>query len=327
LREQSFPDYSLKGHAPQNRNSPLQPRQQRAGSGHVNNLNNRRNIARYVLAVALTVVGLAVGYVIFGVDGPGDNKRLTVPGAVAPSATPTPAQYTDQLLFTFTIPADQLPRGEGIGAGLAYSSIPSGNHSSWKPTCCDGVLIQHVIAGSYTVIAQSIITVARANGMIEEIPAREEVTLGAGDTLISRNEVEYEAINRGEIPVRLLHWVGIEKGNFNGHYLPGWVNGAVDGQAFPENVYGPATLRLHRIELLGKASFPAPAAGTLVYAISQDENAAGTPIAGRIVKLGDGELVSVGDEPGVAYLLTFDQDAIENGSPVAATLTPSANSI
>jgi hypothetical protein len=277
-----------------------------------------------IAAAALLLVGLGIGYVVFGSGFSGDESRTTIPAAVEPAATPSPAPFTEESLLEITIPAAALPQGEGIAAGLAIFTIPPGNRSTWLPYCCDGPLIEYVISGTYTVRAQDPIEVVRSDGMVEEIPAGAEATLEPGDSLLSRNETLVEDANTGDSPVELLSWVVIEQGNsFNGHQLPGWASGAPDAQFQIDLSPAPATLRIKRIEMIGEAIVSAPAdGGMLWFAVPAPVNAAGTPTSERIAKLSNGELINASKETNVAYLLTFEQVASAAGSPIAGSPTP-----
>jgi hypothetical protein len=276
------------------------------------------------IAAVLLLIGVGIGYLAFGPGWPGDELRTTIPAAVAPAATPSPAPYTEESLLTITLPAEALPGGDAIGAGLIHVTIPVGNRSTWVPTCCPGPYVDYVIVGSYTVRADAPIQVVRDDGSAEDIPAGTEVTLGAGDALISRNEVGIEGANTGSGPVELLGWLLVETtSSFGGHYLPGWVSYSSDVQLPLLLSPSPATLHVRRIELTGEASFPAPADGTLVFVVSPPVNAAGTPTTvSRVVKRSDGELVNVGKETGVVYLVTLEQVAPPDGSPISGTPTP-----
>jgi hypothetical protein len=139
----------------------------------------------------------------------GEDRHTGGPAIYAP-ATPSPEATPDDTVLHLTLPATALPTGDTLGAGLAVFTIAPGTRSSWDQTCCPGVLVEHVVAGQYSVRAEAAITIVRADQTVEAIPARTEVVLNPGDSLISRDEVAVEAANTGTEPVTLLSWLLIQ---------------------------------------------------------------------------------------------------------------------
>ena len=175
----------------------------------------RARFVPFAAAAVLILLIAAAGYFAFGRDG--GNPRMAIPGVVA-SPSPEPP---DPTVLTVTIPAEELPSSDSVSSGLAYVTVPVGNRSRWDAYCCPGPMVEYVVEGSYSVVAEAPVRVVRANGTVEEIPAGTEVTLAAGDALVSRNETAVEAWNGGTEPVLLLNWVYIDDTGFQGHSLPG----------------------------------------------------------------------------------------------------------
>ena len=288
---------------------------------------------RFLLLVPL-LVALLVGPAAVGRGGPTALAQGGTPSAEdgAPG-TPAPAVAAEETLLEVTLPADALPRGAGVVAGLAHFTVPPGTRSAWlgsrPPACCPGPLVEYVLAGSYTVRAEAAIRVVRADGTAAEAPAGATVVLGAGDGLVSRNETAVEAANAGAAPVELLGWALIDDptASFGGHYLGGWSVHAVDVRSGEEGPFGvrvptgAAAVRLQRIELAPGAAVPPPPAGTR-FAVTLPENAAGTPVAASLAKRSDGTFVNAGGEILTLYALTLEPTDAGPGTPGAATPTP-----
>lgn len=270
-----------------------------------------------VAAILLAIAGVAIGLFWTRADSP----QKSIPAAIPASPTAEPAPVTMETLLQFTLPLDELPKGEGISSGLAHFTIPPGTRSTWESYCCDGPMIEFVMEGLYTVRAESSITVVRAGGSIEEISSGTEVTLGPGDSLISRNEVKVEAANNGTEPVELLNWVLIENGNFGGHSLPGWVSHAADVQGPITEFAGPLTVTLQQYTLLPRATLTF-ADDTLYFAVPAPENEDGTPSAGTFARMANGSSQNVGTRTLRVYVLTWEQAVPADGSPIAASPTP-----
>ena len=126
-------------------------------------------------------------------------------------ATPSPETTPGDTVLELTFPVDALPTGDGVSAGLGYFSIPPGNSSTWISKCCRGPLIEYVVSGQYTVTVAAAIEVFRADGTVEQIPANTVATLGPGDSLLSRNETEAQAVNNGMEPVDIVQWTFVDE--------------------------------------------------------------------------------------------------------------------
>jgi hypothetical protein len=280
---------------------------------------NVRGAPRTVLILAATIL-LALG-VALAID----ILREPNPDHGGGPAIHAPATPTPETVLEITLPATALPTGDGVGAGLAVFTIAPGTRSTWDQTCCPGVLVEYVLSGQYTVRSQAAITVVRASGAAEEVPARTEVVLNPGDSLISRDEVGVEAANTGTEPVALLSWLLITgDGTFNsrvqlpmwdqfgpqftGHKLPGWVEGLPGDVREMADVQGPimldaapATIQLRRVTLPDNSTVSLPADGLQFVA----------PVGPHADKLrqADHTLRILGEigQPVTVYILTLHQ--------------------
>jgi len=241
-----------------------------------------------------------------------DRNGPSGPAIDAPVATTIPA---DDGLLTITLPAGAIPRGEGVNAGLAHFSIPPGTRSTWIPYCCPGPMVEYVIAGTYTVRAQSAVRVVRADGTEEVVAAGVETVLDPGDALISRNETVVEGANTGDVPVELLNWVLLAAGGFGGHALPGWASHNVDVQGELVLPPGSAEVRLTTIELHPGTPVPLPSDGSLTFVVTLPSNALGTPVPSAY-RDGDGAITS-GRQVATVYLLTVSWTGV--GTPTPGT--------
>ena len=267
-----------------------------------------------LVAAALLLVTLGIaGYAILDRNG---STGRGGPAIYAP-ATPSPeAESTEETLMEIQIPANMLPTGRDISAGLVGLAIPVGTSSTWTPICCTGPLVEYVVSGTYTVRAQEPITVVRADGTVEAIGADTAVTLGPGDGLLSHNENVVEASNSGTTPVDLLQWVMIDDtAKFNEHKPSGWVRtGGPNIQRSLTPSDSPMVITLRRVTAENGAKIAAPDGGSSVqFAIPAD------PDTGLIGNSSDGSIVVYGeaDTPVTVYILTATQGGGEGGTPAS----------
>lgn len=288
---------------------------------------HRWGLARLATAVVLLLV-FGLVYIASGPNRSDDGRRAALPAMVLPTGTPAPAATAEESLLVLTLPAESLPRGQTIGSGIADAVIPPGIRSTWEPLepyCCPGPMVEYVIEGTYTVRADAAIRVVRADGATEEAPAGTAVTLGPGDSLISRNETVVETANTGTTPVILLNWTLIAvdpPGSFSGHRLTGWTQNSADVQEPLTLSAGPATLRLRRVELApGAADMPPP--GSLSFVVVLPQNAAGTPVPTFYGRQADGALRNTSSRNAITvYILTLEPAGGAAGSPVVGSTMP-----
>jgi hypothetical protein len=308
-------------------NGRTQPRSWRSSvpPGMETQTHRRWGFGQVVTAVFVVFV---LGLVIF-VLGPGrsnDGQPATVPAGV-PTVTPTPNGPSEEMLLTVTFPTEALPRGKTIGTGITEAVILPGTRSTWQQHCCPGPVVDYVVEGAYTVRAEATIQVVRADGTIEEVPANTEITLGPGDAVVSRNEIDFEAANNGTTPVTLLNWVLIDDpGNFSGRLFPGWQQRGYDVlpallSSIPER---PATVRFKRVTVPAKTELPLPPPGTYQFRRSLPEpNAAGTPVVRETALRTNGAIYNRYDQAIDVYIVTleFAPDP-RQFSAVVETLSP-----
>ena len=194
-------------------------------------MHSARRIRRWLpilVSAALVLATLGIVWREFDLRRDDPSSHTGAPAINAP-ASPTSDATSNDTVLELTILADTLPTGDGVSAGLGYFSILPGKSSTWISKCCRGPLIEYVVSGQYTVTSTAAIDVIRGDGTVEQVPANTAVTLGPGDSLLSRNETEVQAENNGSELVEIVQWTFIDDSgdtaSFRGHLLPGWIDG------------------------------------------------------------------------------------------------------
>jgi hypothetical protein len=264
---------------------------------------------RLALGIAAILVIALVGGIVGGLiqDRLDSNDPRPAPAILAP-ATPEP---TGDTVLEITLPADAIPADGFDTGGLGVFVISPGSRSTWERTCCAGPLIEHVVAGAYTVRAQEPIEIIWASGTTETVAAGTGVTLGPGDSLVSRNEVVVEAANEGSEPVVLVNFVMVEDpgGQFNGHQLSG---ARAEGNHVKEPIAlrpEETTLRLSQTTAVAGETIPAIEHG-YQFVVTTTDDAFTTQISD-----GSAELFGPEGEPIDVYLLTLIQDQPASNAP------------
>lgn len=172
-----------------------------------------------------------------------------------------------------------------------------------------GPRIEYVLDGTYHVRAEAPMQIVRASnpGAVENVPAGTEVTLGPGDTRISRNAVAFTATTDDAPLHLLLGFLTIDKPYTEpiplGWHIPDGVWDSID---FPDMTWskspsdlGAFQLRLQRVVLDPDADYAltAPAIGHMAI-----PDHAGAPF----VRTGDGTIRNLGDDPLTSYVLTLE---------------------
>jgi hypothetical protein len=274
---------------------------------------NRQTVALAVAVVIIVIGALAVA----AWRDRGEQGRQADGPAIHAPATPLPEDAPSaETLMLVQVPADLLPTGRDISAGLVGFTIPVGASSAWTPICCTGPLVEYVVSGTYTVRAHEPITVVRADGTVEAIGADTAVTLGPGDGLLSHNENVVEASNSGTTPVDLLQWVMIDDtAKFNEHKPSGWVRtGGPNIQRSLTPSDSPMMITLRKVTAENGAKIAAPDGGSSVqFAIPAD------PDTGLIGNSSDGSIVVYGEAETLTtvYILTATQLGGEGGTPAS----------
>ena len=178
-----------------------------------------------ILASAAVVLAVLGGFFVgrhteFAAPDPTERA----PAIMAPGTPTSGADVSDAVLLDVILPAELLPVEENRITGLASLQVEAGATGTWYPTCCDGPLIEYIVAGSLTVTSHGAVQVMWAGGTLEEIAPETEFVLGPGDALITRNLISFTYANTGTDPAELLEWMFIENQQelFAGHQLPGW---------------------------------------------------------------------------------------------------------
>jgi hypothetical protein len=278
------------------------------------------NWGRHPLQMAALLTVMIFGVLaLVALNQQDDPERKSIPAATA--ADPVTGILTDNTLLSVLLPAGALPanRGVPVTAGLTLFTIPVGVRSTWEPTCCSGVLVEHVVEGEYSVRAESGIQVVRATGATEQIAAGNEATLGAGDSLISRNETVVEAWNSGTAPLLLLNWVHISHPGLVhlGHGLAGWISVEADLRQNVQTWQDPVWLTIRRVSIQEGGVIGANPR-SLLFALSYSDNR--TDMVVRQMPKGTYRVIS---DPGSvvdAFVLTVEPLSPAGAPPAAASL-------
>jgi hypothetical protein len=274
-----------------------------------------------LVTALLLLLTLGLGYRAFGPGRPA-ARPPELPAIVATPGTPTPAGPAEEALLAVALPAEVLPRGDGVGFGLGHNTVPPGTRSRWdasRGACCPGVRIEYVLEGSYAVRAEGPIRVERADGAAAEVGAGTEVVLGPGDAVVSRYETAFESANPGATPVELLLVVLVDHYVLADPALPGWIENEIALATDTELSVppGPAALRLRRVALAPDAVLQPPpdAGGHLVVTTSPGVRLARVPTGDPLVALRN-----QGRNPVTLYVATLESAG--DGATPAATPAP-----
>ena len=290
-----------------------------------------RMIPSFLVTTAILVLALVAG--LFASGSLPETWRSAEPPALpallVATPLPAPAGTTAATLLDLALPADLLPRGERVSSIFEFATSPAGSTGSWLAANSagqPGLRVQHLLEGEITVRAEEASQLVRAGGTTpEEVAANIEVTLGPGDTWIARNETVFTATNPADSDAHLLVWVlaNVEDpGGVINYPLPGmWIeeidvlDQPAPGEPGLDMPAGAARLRIQRIELEPKESYP-PAAHGLQYGVGSPFKADGSPVIGpSVTAQPSGKIVNIGRKAATAYVLTFDQDE-SMGTPV-----------
>jgi len=249
-----------------------------------------------------------------------DDRNQSGGFAIDAPATPLPTKET---LLRVELPAESMPIGKQLSAGLAHFTIPPRTRSTWIGNSAPGLLLEYVVEGSYTVESETSFQIVRAAGDVETIAVGVEATLNAGDSWVSRNEAAATASNTGLGPVQLLSWVLVDTDlGFGGHLLPGWIERQNEVRSLGAIPLAPATVRLERIELAPGESTSGSTDGREQFAVVVPDNDAGTPTPLVFHSTTSGDVSNVGETTALVYILTFETGVTGAGTPIAGTPAP-----
>ncbi len=126
-----------------------------------------------------------------------DNGPV-IPAAVIQEATSIPAPLGEHKI-TIDLPASMVHSTGAISAGLGLHRVSDESTFTYDGYCCPGPWVEYVFTGQLTVHSNTPMTIFRADGESESIPAGLEVTLLAGDAFLAENEAQLVAKNKGEM--------------------------------------------------------------------------------------------------------------------------------
>ena len=274
-----------------------------------------------VSAALLLVLGIA-GYTVL------DRDRATGPrsAAILAPATPSPeAASIDETLVEVPVPANLLPADTLASVGMAQVTIPVGTaqQSADEASGNPGVLATYILDGTVTVVSDEAMQLIPAGGdrALEDVPAGTEITLGAGETLVTRKSPNEVWTNTGPAEVHLIALevyggpagtssfpIGVNESGNTGY----WNNTGYDyevGVRLP--VEEPMLLRLRRVTVPADTTLPLPADAIVQVARPVGSQSFGDSGEGEIRFFGgDGESVS-------GFVVTLEYTDGPPASPVA----------
>ena len=279
-----------------------------------------RWVRTQLATAALLLLTLVAGYVAFGPHRPvGDADRpAALPAVVATPTAPAPGGATaDEALLAVELPAEALPRGAQVSAGLSFVELPPGHEAAWTASAAapyPGLRVEYLVEGNYALRPETAVRVVRADGIDEAVPGGAEVLLTPGDAFVSRADAAFQETNPGAVPAKLLSWVLLDGAQ---RAAPGPGIRMESPLAVHERTAvpaGPAALRLREVDLAPDATLPAPAGALQIAATER-----GAPSVG----LGsDGAVTNPGREAATVYVLTLEPAGGAVASPGAGSPAP-----
>lgn len=266
--------------------------------------------------IALTFIAVIAGLVsLVRLVDLGSSSR-SLGGIVAPATPDTGSAPADQVLLTISLPAHLLPRGNDISSGLTRFSVPAGTTATWTDPCCVGPLVEYVLAGTYTVLADDAVTVYRSTGTIEDVTKGSPVTLTTGDALLTRSQTPVEVTADASGPVDLLSWMLIDiSGPFQERKLEGWTR--VGQPIYAQNV----NARVDGMDIVLR-KFTASNGTVLDLPAGQSGAQLALPVEpgdGFIALLDNGavEFRSKSGDSSAFFVITLTESSISGGTPEA----------
>jgi hypothetical protein len=253
-----------------------------------------------VVGTAILVLALLGGILaVRRPDGGAPNAVVQAPTGVP--ATPAPELGTATLLDV-GLPATVIPAADEL-SGLAYFHVAPNTSGEWFGSCCPGLMVEHVLAGTISFTSAQSARVLRADGTQEEVAADAAVALGPGDTLLARNEAHFTAANPGSVPVEMVEWLYIASpdSQFAGHNLPGWGGpGGLDARGTLPAFAGPIRATLRRLVL-------APGEGQSPFRPDGLRHLVVSDVEAEIVRVfGEGDFVAVDSQGKTTTVYTLE---------------------
>lgn len=255
------------------------------------------------------------------------SAGVATPGATDTAAvgtTPDAAVTDQETLVELTLPADTLSASTTTEVGLGIYAVPAGSTTVWTGTdggCCPGQSFMHILEGTSTFQANGPTHFLRAGKgtMPEVVAAGVEVSLTPGDTILVREEFEWEWTVAGDSPMRLLSGWMIQGSSLPSPDLANWVT--EDREIVyvgPTMTAEPITLRLRQLTVEAGATLSPDAAVVQVAVASAAEGA-------RFAQQSDYGLRNLGEKPArlyVASLSPADPSAEVVVAGISATPAP-----
>lgn len=275
-----------------------------------------------VLVVA--IIGGIAGAII--ADRLDSNGPRPAPAILAPG-TPSPdTGITDETIAEVSLPADLLPPGESVTAGMTIATVPVGTSQQPAEEAIrnPGVQASYILDGTVSVVSdeQMHLIEPGGTGTMEAVEAGTEVVLEPGDTLVTRKSRGEVWTNDGPAEVQMIV-MEVYGGQAATSFWPlGWTSGGVydyDELTMPADQ--PALLRLRRVTAPTDTVLPLPPEALAQFArLESDETGS------SLGQQSDGSVkfISGDDKPVTAYIMTVELAGDGPGTPAAGVSTPAS---
>jgi hypothetical protein len=268
----------------------------------------------WLAAVAVILIGLALGYRVFDPFSDDIERRLSIPALVATVGTPETS--VDRTLVAFPLPADVFPDGGMSTVGVRHFTIPANTESSWSGTSGElspGMWGDYVLAGTLTMTSEQPVEIIRGagSGNLETVPAGTPITLAASDTVIHRTQ-HGKSWRAGPEPVEIISWFAIGVRWATYPQPNGWEETGFDfhnSRILP----GSNTVRLAQRELELDEVVPAPLKGGLQFGVM-------VPGGDAFLRVRSDMSIRTGgtEDPVTVYILTIERAESGEATPVAS---------
>lgn len=269
-------------------------------------------------ALLVLLVTAFAAYAAFGPGRPNSDNGPVIPAVVIQEGSPTPTPAGTPI-FRIDLPASSVLSTGTLTSGWDYIVVRATQRTyNYTPNCCPGPFLEYVLEGQLAAQSERPMTIVRADGAQEAIPAGTEVTLFTGDAFLAENDANMDLHNPGATDTHLLGWVLVNDLAFQGHGAAGFAQTlAVDLEFEMQVSPGPGTLVLTRYD--DPAEIPAePAPNSYQYILYAGGNALGTPEIGTTPSAPSGTPAPPAPGEGI-YVLDFLMSPPATPSPVAAT--------
>jgi hypothetical protein len=232
------------------------------------------------LAIAAVLVIVLVGGIAGGLiqDRLDSNDPRPVPAILAP-ASPSPEVVRDETLVEVPVPADLIPPGEAVHAGMALITVPVGTFQQPGDE-------------------------AGGTGTMQEVEAGTEVVLEPRDTLVTRKSPGEAWTNDGPAEAQLVSLEAYGGPPAASSFPLGWIAVAFEYRgvdAWP--VDQPTLFRLRQVIALPETVLPQPAEALAQYTVHESDESGSS-----IGRHSDGSIrfVGGGDKPMAVFIMTVE---------------------